>query len=86
MIDNPLAEEMPAEVPIAHPPLVRVLAQLRFPVQPKFDQRDAITPILESLAAKFPVVREEPLQGLLFKIAPAVSSETKSWTIWPSDS
>jgi uncharacterized protein (TIGR04255 family) len=82
MSDNPLAEEMPAEVPIAHPPLVRVLAQLRFPVQPEFDQRDAITPILDALADKFPVVREEPMQGLLFKMDPAVSNETRSWTIW----
>jgi uncharacterized protein (TIGR04255 family) len=82
MIDNPLAEEMPAEVPIAHPPLVRVLAQLRFPVQPEFEQRDAIAPIFEALSTRFPVVREEPIQGLLFKMDPAVSSETKSWTIW----
>ncbi len=78
MMENPLSEAMPAEVRLAHPPLIRMLTQLRFPAQPAFDERGGVEPILRALATTFPVVREEPFQGVVLRDP----ISTKSWTTW----
>lgn len=82
MTDDPLSAVMPKEVPLAHPPLIRMVTQLRYPAQPAFDQRATAAPVLDALASAFPVVREEPFQGVIFKIGAEVAPESRSWTTW----
>jgi uncharacterized protein (TIGR04255 family) len=85
-VENPLSMTVPAEIHLKHAPLVSVLAQLRFPAQPGFDQRETVAPFLEALRDAYPVVREETVRGIVFQpfqlVDPAKAVEPKGWTIW----
>lgn len=62
---DPLLAPPPAEVPLKNAPLVRVIAQVRFPEVLSIEQRDFVAPFQESLRATYPVLRQEQTQGLL---------------------
>ena len=85
-IDDPLSTIVPPEIHLKHAPLISVLAQLRFPAQPGFDQRETVAPFLEALRPAYPVVREEAVRGIVFQpfqsADPARAVEPKGWTIW----
>lgn len=85
-VESPLSLAFPDEIHLKNAPLVRVLAQLRFPVQPAFDHRETTAPIFEALRHSFPVVREETVQGVMFQAFPVgdptKTVEPKGWTIW----
>jgi len=84
--DDPFSTVVPPEVPLRHAPLISVLAQLRFPAQPGFDQRETVAPFLEALRPSYPVVREEAVRGIVFQpfqsADPAKAVEPKAWTLW----
>ena len=46
---DPLVAPLPAEVPLNHAPLVRVIAQLRFPEILSVEQRDFVAPFQEAI-------------------------------------
>lgn len=77
---DPLFAPPPAEVPLKNAPLVRVLAQVRFPEVLSVEQRDFVAPIQESLRAAYPVLREEQLQGLM--LGPAGLTQARPQTAW----
>lgn len=85
-IDDPLSTVVPAEIHLRHAPLISVLAQLRFPAQPGFDQRDTVAPFLDALRSVYPVVREEAVRGIVFQpfqsADPSRVVESKGLTIW----
>jgi len=85
-VESPLSTTVPEEIHLKHAPLVSVLAQLRFPTQPGFDQRESVAPFLEALRDLYPVVREETVRGIVFQpfqlVDPAKAVEPKGWTIW----
>jgi uncharacterized protein (TIGR04255 family) len=85
-VENPLSTTVPEEIPLKHAPLISVLAQLRFPVQPGFDQRETVAPFFEALSGVYPVVREEAIRGIAFQplqlADPSKPIEPKAWTIW----
>ena len=62
-------------------PLVRVIAQLRFPLVASIEQRDFIAPFQEAIRASYPILRQEQTQQLLFgaNIAPAVRATGTAW-------
>ncbi len=65
----PLVGPPPEEVPLAAPPLVRVLAQVRYPMIVSVEKRDFIAPFQEAIRREYPILREEPsvlldLEGL----------------------
>jgi uncharacterized protein (TIGR04255 family) len=71
---DPLIAPLPAEVPLKDAPLVRVLAQLRFPEILSVEQRDFVAPFQEAIRSTYPVLRQEQTQGLLLGsggVAPA---------------
>lgn len=63
--DNPLSGRPPQEVPLAHAPLVRVVAQVRFPLVASVDKRDFIAPFQEAIRSAYPVLRPEESRSVV---------------------
>jgi len=66
VIVDPLVDPLPPEVPLRDTPLVRVIAQLRFPEVLSVEQREFVAPFQEAIRSTYPVLRSEQTQGLLF--------------------
>jgi len=80
VIADPLTAQTPAEIPLAKAPLVRVIAQLRFPVIAAIEQRPFMAGFQESLRARYPVLRPEVAKGLM--LGPEGASPLPDRTIW----
>lgn len=63
-IQNPLTANVPAEVPLPDAPLVRVIAQVRFPPILSLEKRELIAPFQEAIRGTYPVLRPEQAQGI----------------------
>lgn len=79
-IADPLVAPPPAEVPLKDAPLVRVIAQVRFPAILAIEQRDFVAPFQEALRATYPVLRQEQTQGLL--LSPTGVAQAKPQIAW----
>ena len=62
---NPLVASPPSEIPLRNAPLVRVIAQVRFPLIASIDKRGFIAAFQEGLRDTYPVLRQETIQGLV---------------------
>ena len=62
---DPLVAPPPAEVPLENAPLMRVIAQLRFPEILSVEQRDFVAPFQEAIRSTYPVLRQEQTHGIL---------------------
>jgi uncharacterized protein (TIGR04255 family) len=80
VIDDPLVASPPPEVPLRDAPLVRVIAQLRFPVILAVEQRDFVAPFQEAVRATYPVLRQEQAQGVVLTAAGV--TPVKPQTAW----
>lgn len=76
----PLSGPPPAEVPLDAPPLVRVVAQVRFPVIASIEKREFIAPFQEAIRGDYPVLRPE--QNRSFTLGPEGVRDMKSTTAW----
>lgn len=65
---DPLVLPSPAEVPLTQAPLVRVIAQLRFPEILAVEQRDFVAPFQEALRDAYPVLRQEQTQAIMLTV------------------
>lgn len=79
-IMDPLVAPPPPEVPLRNAPLVRVIAQVRFPEILAIERRDFVAPFQEALRATYPVLRQEQTQGLL--LSPSGVAPAKPQTAW----
>jgi len=79
MVD-PLVAPPPAEVPLERAPLVRVIAQVRFPEVLSVEQRDFVAPFQEAVRARYPVLRQEHTQGIL--VGPGGVAPAKPQIAW----
>lgn len=77
---DPLTSAVPAEIPLPDAPLVRVIAQVRFPPVLSIEKRDFVAPFQEAIRAQFPVLRAEQTQGLL--VSPQGTSPMSPQVIW----
>ena len=77
---NPLTAPAPAEVPLRDAPLVRVIAQIRFPEILSIEQRDFVAPFQEAIRMSYPILRQEQTHGLL--LGPAGASPSKVQSAW----
>jgi uncharacterized protein (TIGR04255 family) len=77
---DPLVAPLPAEVPLKDAPLVRVIAQLRFPEILSVEQRDFVAPFQEAIRATYAVLRQE--QTLGFLVGPAGPGPAKPQIAW----
>jgi uncharacterized protein (TIGR04255 family) len=62
---DPFVAPPPAEVPLQNAPLVRVIAQLRFPEILSIEQREFVAPFQEAIRAAYPVLRQEQTHGVV---------------------
>jgi uncharacterized protein (TIGR04255 family) len=62
---NPLEAAPPEEVPLQTAPLVRVIAQLRFPEILSVEKRDFVAPFQEATRSTYAVLRQEQVQAIL---------------------
>jgi uncharacterized protein (TIGR04255 family) len=72
--EDPLASPIAAEVALKDAPLVRVIAQLRFPEILSIEQRDFVAPFQEAIRKTYSVLRQEQTQSVLLGahgVAPA---------------
>lgn len=79
-IDDPLVAPPPADLPLPNAPLVRVIAQVRFPMVVAIEQREFIAPFQEAVRAKYAVLRQEQTQSILF--GPAGVAPVPALTAW----
>lgn len=77
---DPLIAPPPAEVPLRDAPLVRVLAQVRFPLIVAVERSDFIVPFQEAIRSEYPVLRPEQIQGVLLGVSSTVPPQVQ--TIW----
>jgi uncharacterized protein (TIGR04255 family) len=79
-IEDPLVDPAPAEVPLRDAPLVRVIAQVRFPLVMAIERRDFVAPFQEAVRAKYSVLRPEQTRGVM--IGPGGPSPAQSQVTW----
>ena len=60
-IENPLAGPSPTEIPLSEPPLMRVIAQVRF--GEIFSMEETIAPFQEAICREYPTLRLETTDG-----------------------
>jgi uncharacterized protein (TIGR04255 family) len=90
-VDSPLNAAPPQEVPLSNAPLVRVIAQVRFPLVVAIEQRDFLAPFQEALRSRYPVLRQDQMQSVWLgpaglapqtpQIAWRFSDEASNWRI-----
>ena len=78
--DTPLAGPPPPEVPLANPPLVRVIAQVRFPLIASLEKREFIGSFQEAIRGVYPVLRPEESRGVV--LGPQGVIDARSNTSW----
>lgn len=77
---NPLTGPPPREVPLPDAPLVRVIAQVRFPTILKVQKPDEISVFQEQIGSTYPILHPEHVQELA--VGPrGVASEARQ-TVW----
>ena len=77
---DPLTAPIPAEVPLPNAPLLRVIAQIRFPQVLSIEKREFVAPFQEALRSQYPVLRNELSQAVMF--GPQGASPAAPQTIW----
>jgi uncharacterized protein (TIGR04255 family) len=81
MVDlDPLTGPPPREVPLPRAPLVRVIAQVRFPTILAVRQPDRMIGLQEAIHADYPELRPEQSQNV--RIRPGREPEVESSVIW----
>jgi uncharacterized protein (TIGR04255 family) len=79
-VEDPLVDPAPVEVPLKRAPLVRVIAQIRFPLVVAVEQPDFIAPFQKSVQQEYPVLRQEQAQGVV--LGPTGVSQVPPQTAW----
>ncbi len=78
---DPFAVQTVPEVPLARAPLVRVIAQLRFPVVAALAKLDAVGPFQEAIRDRYPILRSE--QPTAFVVGPqGIQIQAGAGNIW----
>lgn len=72
---DPFEAPTPADIPLENAPLVRVIAQLRFPEILSVEQRDYVAPFQEAIRKMYPVLRQEQTQGIVLSFGGATSAK-----------
>jgi uncharacterized protein (TIGR04255 family) len=65
-IFNPLIASPPEEVPLKNAPLIRVIAQMRFPPILSIEKKDFVSSFQEAIREKYPILQPEQTQTFIF--------------------
>lgn len=77
--ETPLTGPPPDEVPLTDPPLVRVIAQVRFPLIAAVENREFIAPFQEAIRKRYPALRPEPRRGFVLGGPTGVIQADAAW-------
>ena len=77
---NPLKGKPPKEVPLKNAPLIRVIAQVRFPVIAATQKDEFIAPFQEAIRPHYPILRPERIRNLI--LGPEGQSEGPPAVVW----
>ena len=78
--DTPLAGPPPPEIPLENAPLVRVIAQVRYPLIASVENRSFIGPFQEGIRHDYPALRPEESRSVVFGPKGAISAQSNtSW-------
>ena len=77
---TPLAGPPPPEVPLSDPPLVRVIAQVRFPLIASLEKRESVASFQEAIREYYPVLRPEDQRSVVLGSQGVV--DTRSNSLW----
>lgn len=77
---TPLTGPPPAEVPLTEAPLVRVIAQVRFPLLASIEKRDFIAPFQEAIRGEYPVLRPEQSRSVVLGQQSVIDARTSN--VW----
>ncbi|WP_250124937.1 TIGR04255 family protein [Chroococcidiopsis sp. CCMEE 29] len=77
---NPLIAKPPEEVPLKSAPLVRVIAQVRFPPILSIGERSFVGHFQEAIREKYPILQPEQTHGLI--LGPQGLMQTEPQVIW----
>lgn len=77
---DPFAAHVAAEVPLPNAPLVRVIAQVRFPQVLSVEKPEFVAPFQEALRKGYPVLRPEQTRNLSF--GPGGVSQSAQRLVW----
>ena len=78
--DDPLTASPPAEVHLPDAPLVRIIAQVRFPTVLAVERREVVAPFQETIRGNYPVLRQERAQSAF--VGPEGVSATTPLPVW----
>ncbi len=78
--ETPLKGPPPAEVPLDNAPLVRVIAQVRYPLIASVESRSFIGPFQEAIRNDYPVLRPEESRSVA--LGPEGAVTTRSHVSW----
>jgi uncharacterized protein (TIGR04255 family) len=79
-LQDPLVSPFPVEVPLTNAPLVRVIAQVRFPEILSIEQREFVAPFQESIRTTYPILRQEQVQSFALTAGgPPVIKNQVAW-------
>ncbi len=79
MVDiiNPLIDSPPSEEPLTKAPLVRVIAQVRFPPILSIEKKEFVGSFQEAIRDKYPILQPEKTQGFILDPQGNVQSLTQ---------
>jgi len=77
---SPLEGPPPTEVPLKNAPLIRVIAQVRFPVIASIENREFVGSFQEAIRGEYPVLRPEKAQALI--LGPDGPVAIRPSTVW----
>jgi uncharacterized protein (TIGR04255 family) len=77
---NPLTALPPEEVPLKDAPLIRVIAQVRFPPILSIENKDFVGSFQEEIREKYPIL--QPEQTRTFVFGPQGAAQPTSQTTW----
>lgn len=79
---SPFTGESPVEVPLSRAPLVKVLAQVKFPVNAKIDTVEGVAGFQEAMRSDYPVMRQEQLAPMGLPLGfPLVPTQGAVWRL-----
>lgn len=74
---NPLIAQPPDEVPLKEAPLIRVVAQVRFPANLFIEQSSFVAPFQEAIREKYPILQPEQIRSLVIGTQGVTQTEPK---------
>lgn len=78
MNESPLKGPPPAEIPLENAPLIRVIAQVRFPLIASIDHSEFIGDFQEAIRGHFPILRQETRSHVIM----GFGEEPRTQTFW----